>query len=50
MLGDLEVEVENTNEKMNFVMGKLSKLLKTKGESDSQSVSHDLREMQDKNA
>jgi len=32
MLGDLEVEVENTNEQMNFVMGKLSKLLKTKGE------------------
>ena len=31
MLGDLEVEVENTNEQMNFVMGKLSKLLKTKG-------------------
>eukprot|EP00624_Nannochloropsis_granulata_P002160 evm.model.NODE_20763_length_15967_cov_31.706394.2 len=30
MLGDLEVEVENTNEQMNFVMGKLSKLLKTK--------------------
>jgi syntaxin 6 len=31
MLGDLEVEVENTNEQMSFVMGKLSKLLKTKG-------------------
>ena len=31
MLGELEVEVENTNEQMNFVMGKLSKLLKTKG-------------------
>lgn len=31
MLGDLEVEVENTNEQMNFVMGRLSKLLKTKG-------------------
>jgi hypothetical protein len=30
MLGELEVEVENTNEQMNFVMGKLSKLLKTK--------------------
>ncbi|TFJ88196.1 hypothetical protein NSK_000548 [Nannochloropsis salina CCMP1776] len=30
MLGDLEVEVENTNEQMSFVMGKLSKLLKTK--------------------
>ncbi|GAB5029638.1 t-snare coiled-coil domain family [Nannochloropsis oceanica] len=30
MLGDLEVEVENTNEQMNFVMGRLSKLLKTK--------------------
>ncbi len=30
MLGELEVEVENTNEQMNFVMGRLSKLLKTK--------------------
>lgn len=31
MLGELEVDVENTSEQMNFVMGKLSKLLKTKG-------------------
>lgn len=30
MLGELEVEVENTGEQMNFVMGRLSKLLKTK--------------------
>lgn len=31
MLGDLERDVDETNERMNFVMGKLSQLLKTKG-------------------
>jgi len=30
MIGDLENEIDETSEKMNFVMGKLAKLLKTK--------------------
>jgi len=34
MLNDLERDVDETNERMNFVMGKLSQLLKTKGEEE----------------
>jgi len=41
MLNDLERDVDDTTERMNFVMGKLSQLLKTKGESGGVILRHD---------